>query len=571
MQIYRSFSFKKAIDSNSNKFSKEAFDDFSACSSSGSKHNTTTSQQHNTAGIISRSKHEISTSLEIEEAENKQKPPPPYKVLPSQPFIQSIPSTKPPVVRPSQTLPPDKMDVKLDQPTTQDHDGSPKKSCLSTLAEEDSSTVTNTEVNVRSEVQEIRPEESNAAASLTKVESILANGSTKTCLLESTPCSKRLESHKPPPTPVTISTSSDKRNPSRRPSLKDLKLIPNIDEHHGDDEDERKCENENLNSTPFHGSHRSDDHLVSDVEDWLSKLSPKELQNKFEEQSLALKIDQESLRQRFEAHYRAREVAEQNIESELDRIKGELRSLTESNSVESSTLPEISKLSRCIEILEKSIGRLSSLSEVYGAVYQELRSSQTVLMAVKHVDNLKQEMEKNHNKLLDAKKTLKENNLWDDESAGATEPPLPTRMNSFHSRLKESRRRASLAAVPRSFKPNQSFAEIWSEEPFARHPPKLIIGGKTISNSGDKNHYDGSPEIPFKRGISLPSRSEPTSYKKRSKAQEASKLEAFREQLTSISKSIDSSDAGVGLVLLASTILIVVLALLSLKYLFTVE
>lgn len=567
MHIYRSFSFKKAIDSNSNKFSKEAFDDFSACSSSGSKHKITTSQHRNTAGIISRPKHEIRTSLEIEEAENKQNPPPPYKVLPSQPFIQSIPSTKPSVVRPSQTLSPDKMEMKLDQPTTQDHDGSPRMSCLSTLAEEDSSTVTNTEVNVRSEVQE----ESKTAASLKKVESILANGSTKTCLLESTPCSKRKESHKPPPTPVTISTSSDKRNPMRRPSLKDLKLIPNIDEHRGDGEDERKYEHENLNSTPFIGSHRTDDHFVSDVEDWLSKLSPKELQSKFEEQSLALKIDQESLRQRFEAHYRAREVAEQNIESELDRIKGELRSLTESNSVELSALPEISKLSRCIEILEKSIGRLSSLSEVYGAVYQELRSSQTVLMAVKHVDNLKQEMEKNHNKLLDAKKTLKENNLWDDESAGATEPPLPTRMNSFHSRLKESRRRASLAAVPRSFKPNQSFAEIWREEPFARHPPKLIIGGKTMSNSGDKNHYDESPEIPFKRGISLPSRSEPAPYKKRSKPQEASKLEAFRERLTSISKNIDSSDAGVGLILFASTILIVVLALLSLKYFFTVE
>lgn len=245
LHIYRSFSFKKAIDSNSNKFSKEAFDDFSACSSSGSKHKITTSQHRNTAGIISRPKHEIRTSLEIEEAENKQNPPPPYKVLPSQPFIQSIPSTKPSVVRPSQTLSPDKMEMKLDQPTTQDHDGSPRMSCLSTLAEEDSSTVTNTEVNVRSEVQE----ESKTAASLKKVESILANGSTKTCLLESTPwfvrrhgnvdkhrfdlilnhfSSKRKESHKPPPTPVTISTSSDKRNPMRRPSLKDLKLIPNV-------------------------------------------------------------------------------------------------------------------------------------------------------------------------------------------------------------------------------------------------------------------------------------------------------------------------------------------------------
>lgn len=42
-----------------------------------------------------------------------------------------------------------------------------------------------------------------------------------------------------------------------------------IDEHRGDGEDERKYEHENLNSTPFIGSHRTDDHFVSDVEDWL--------------------------------------------------------------------------------------------------------------------------------------------------------------------------------------------------------------------------------------------------------------------------------------------------------------
>ena len=184
LHIYRSFSFKKAIDSNSNKLSKETVDDFSAYSSSGSKHNTTTSQQHNTAGIISRSKHEISTSLEIEEAENKRKPPSPCKVLPPQ---QSVPSAKLSIVRPSQTLSPDKMEMKFDQSTSQDHDGSPRKTCLSTLAEEDPSTVTNIEVNARSEAQESRLEEAKTAAGLKKLESILLNGSTKTCLLESTP------------------------------------------------------------------------------------------------------------------------------------------------------------------------------------------------------------------------------------------------------------------------------------------------------------------------------------------------------------------------------------------------
>ncbi|ESO11965.1 hypothetical protein HELRODRAFT_158330 [Helobdella robusta] len=76
-------------------------------------------------------------------------------------------------------------------------------------------------------------------------------------------------------------------------------------------------------------------------------------------------------------------------------------------------LHELIKMQQHVNVLERSINRLSSKAEIYGAVHQELRMNHAMNLMLKHVENLKEHFEKDRSDLEIARKALIDNNLND--------------------------------------------------------------------------------------------------------------------------------------------------------------
>merc|ERR1712061_710221 len=82
---------------------------------------------------------------------------------------------------------------------------------------------------------------------------------------------------------------------------------------------------------------------------------------------------------------------------------------------DSETREVLSKVSKQVTVLQQSSGRVSSSSEVYGAVQQEARVSTAIEMMLLHVDNLKRLYEKEHHELEETKRTLVKHKLLVDD------------------------------------------------------------------------------------------------------------------------------------------------------------
>ncbi|KAG7264066.1 hypothetical protein CRUP_028586 [Coryphaenoides rupestris] len=105
----------------------------------------------------------------------------------------------------------------------------------------------------------------------------------------------------------------------------------------------------------------------------------------FQRLSLGFKCDLFTLDKRLRLEERSRDLAEEKLHE---------------------TDPPLQKN---LEILIQSMTRVSSRSEMLGAIHQEHRIGKAVEVMIQHVENLKRAYTKEHTELLELRQTLQQN------------------------------------------------------------------------------------------------------------------------------------------------------------------
>ncbi|XP_014240896.1 uncharacterized protein LOC106661783 isoform X2 [Cimex lectularius] len=173
--------------------------------------------------------------------------------------------------------------------------------------------------------------------------------------------------------------------------------------------------------------------MQSNTEEKEAGPAEEDIEHKYTSLVLAFKTDKLTLSRRLELQHKLRDQAEINMTHEVDALKSAIQSLNDiCTDGEKSDL--FNKVSQQVETLYSSAIRVSSTSELYGAVQQENRLSKAVDVVLKHVENLKQMYEKEKNEHEEMKKLMKDNNK--------------TPQNLTVSSLKnDGKRRASIATL----------------------------------------------------------------------------------------------------------------------------
>ncbi|CAJ1085309.1 lymphoid-restricted membrane protein [Xyrichtys novacula] len=179
-----------------------------------------------------------------------------------------------------------------------------------------------------------------------------------------------------------------------------------------------------------------------------TEMSEKDLESTFAQIALAFQCDQYTLKQRLQAEEHARNLAEENIQLELNRGRETLEML-KGLCLDSKRSRILQKLELSLDILGGTVERISNTAEVLGAVHQEARVSRAVELMVAHVENLRRQYDRNVAELEEAKRTIQQQNFCRN-SIDLRPSPDPeeseTRKKCF---LQTSgRRRVSISLIP---------------------------------------------------------------------------------------------------------------------------
>lgn len=178
-------------------------------------------------------------------------------------------------------------------------------------------------------------------------------------------------------------------------------------------------------------------------------LSEQETENKFLSLSLAFKTDKLTLNQRLQIQKNSRDLAEENIQKELNSLKEVSESMVQQTN-DPQVREAVNNIQHYVEVLQQAVARISGRAEVFGAVQQEQRMSQAMEVMLAYVENLKRMQERDHLELEEAKKALTENKILTLEDGGDSST-LPRRTASlFNTPSKTAKRRASVAAVSKN-------------------------------------------------------------------------------------------------------------------------
>ncbi|KAM7366969.1 hypothetical protein PAMP_014899 [Pampus punctatissimus] len=188
-----------------------------------------------------------------------------------------------------------------------------------------------------------------------------------------------------------------------------------------------------------------------------NNLSPndKEIETEFQRLALGFKCDMFTLEKRLRLEERSRDLAEENVRREVSSCQGLLQALTPLCDDDNQSMEIIQRLQKNLDILIQSMTRVSSRSEMLGAIHQESRIGKAVEVMIQHVENLKRMYTKEHAELLELRETLMQN----ERSFGSQ-----TERDDFRGKkpstsqyYKSSTRRVSIAAIPRSGGGNMHF------------------------------------------------------------------------------------------------------------------
>uniref|UniRef100_A0A4W4FYE9 Lymphoid restricted membrane protein n=1 Tax=Electrophorus electricus TaxID=8005 RepID=A0A4W4FYE9_ELEEL len=161
-------------------------------------------------------------------------------------------------------------------------------------------------------------------------------------------------------------------------------------------------------------------------------------QAEFHRLSLSCKCDMFTLEKRLRLEERSRDLAEENVCREVSSCQGLLQALIPRCEDDNQAMEIIQRLQKNLEILVQSMTRVSSRSEMLGAIHQESRMGKAVEVMIHHVENLRRTYTKEHTELLELRESLVQN-----------ERSFGTERGSTHSLSLPAARRVSIAAIPR--------------------------------------------------------------------------------------------------------------------------
>ncbi|KAL3218840.1 hypothetical protein MRX96_031371 [Rhipicephalus microplus] len=144
------------------------------------------------------------------------------------------------------------------------------------------------------------------------------------------------------------------------------------------------------------------------------QLTEEDVENKFTTLSLGFKTDRLTLTKRLELHQRHRDIAEGNIQAELNAIRDLAQTLDSLCTDDERVREVVAQIRNHVDVIQQSTDRVSSQAEVYGAVQQEERMSRAFEVMVAHVENLKRSSEREHRELEEARKLLLDHQLMHD-------------------------------------------------------------------------------------------------------------------------------------------------------------
>ncbi|KAM9705332.1 LOW QUALITY PROTEIN: inositol 1,4,5-triphosphate receptor associated 2 [Menidia menidia] len=198
---------------------------------------------------------------------------------------------------------------------------------------------------------------------------------------------------------------------------------------------------------PPEGAHAKEDR---------SSLSPndKEIEAEFQRLALGFKCDMFTLEKRLRLEERSRDLAEENVRREVSSCQGLLQALTPLCEDDSQSMEIIQRLQKNLEILIQSMTRVSSRSEMLGAIHQENRIGKAVEVMIQHVENLRRTYTTEHAELLELREALMQN----ERSFGSQTEKDDYRGKKLPSPYyKAQSRRLSLGPVSRSGGSNAPF------------------------------------------------------------------------------------------------------------------
>uniref|UniRef100_A0A3P8STF6 Lymphoid-restricted membrane protein n=1 Tax=Amphiprion percula TaxID=161767 RepID=A0A3P8STF6_AMPPE len=168
------------------------------------------------------------------------------------------------------------------------------------------------------------------------------------------------------------------------------------------------------------------------------------LQAEFQRLALGFKCDMFTLEKRLRLEERSRDLAEENVRREVSSCQGLLQALIPLCEDDNQSMEIIQRLQKNLDILIQSMTRVSSRSEMLGAIHQESRIGKAVEVMIQHVENLRRMYTKEHAELLELRETLMQN----ERSFGSQTERGWTFYRHRHSASSTSRR-VSIAAIPR--------------------------------------------------------------------------------------------------------------------------
>uniref|UniRef100_A0A8C8F7P3 Lymphoid-restricted membrane protein n=1 Tax=Oncorhynchus tshawytscha TaxID=74940 RepID=A0A8C8F7P3_ONCTS len=182
-------------------------------------------------------------------------------------------------------------------------------------------------------------------------------------------------------------------------------------------------------------------------------LSPndKEIETEFQRLSLGFKCDLFTLEKRLRLEERSRDLAEENVRREVSSCQGLLQALAPLCEDDNQSMEIIQRLQKNLDILIQSMTRVSSRSEMLGAIHQESRTGKAVEIMVQHVENLRRMYTKEHAELTELRENMLQNERsFGSHSGGTHSDDFRGKKQSGSTYYKASARRVSIAAIPRS-------------------------------------------------------------------------------------------------------------------------
>ncbi|XP_056604629.1 inositol 1,4,5-triphosphate receptor associated 2 isoform X2 [Triplophysa dalaica] len=206
----------------------------------------------------------------------------------------------------------------------------------------------------------------------------------------------------------------------------------------------------------------------------------KEIEAEFHRLSLGFKCDMFTLEKRLRLEERSRDLAEENVRKEVTSCQGLLQALIPRCEEDIQSMEIIQRLQKNLEVLVQSMTRVSSRSEMLGAIHQESRVGKAVEVMIQHVENLKRMHTKEHTELLELRENLSPN----ERSFGSQNEREDFRNKKSTAQLfKVTSRRISIASLPRSGAGHTHFdttKETAETEPdrLSRRSPRHMAAGK---------------------------------------------------------------------------------------------